>query len=205
MPLVGTKANAGAFGLGWSSARAAEVLGGMVLMTPTSIASTGTGNSSSIGANGSVTFSSCATLSLNGVFTSEYDNYMVVVRHLASTNTALFARYRTAGTDASAANYTDQSLDADGTGVSAVRSTSQTGARYGVMSSSQRSGDTIFVFGPNLAQPTASRNNNAGAQSDAYIGDRAATHSLSTSYDGITLYTGSGTFSGLVCVYGLGG
>lgn len=175
---------------------------GYEICVPTSTAVTGAGSSATINTKGSVTFTSCATLSLNGVFSSTYDNYMIVVRHTASTNTALFARYRLSGTDASAANYTDQSLDADGTGVSSVRSTSQTGARYGVLSSSQRGGDVIYVYGPNLAQPTASRNNNAGAQSDAYIGDRATTHSLSTSYDGITLYTGSGTFSGLVCVYG---
>lgn len=170
------------------------------LITPTSIVVAG--GTASVGQFGKVSFSAATSLSLNGVFSSTYDNYMIVCRHLASTNTALFARYRTAGTDASGANYTDQSVDADGVAISAVRSTSQTGARYGVMSSSQRSGDTIFVFGPNLAQPTASRNVDAGAQSNAYIGDRAATHSLSTAYDGITLYPGSGSFSGEIAVYG---
>ena len=73
------------------------------------------------------------------------------------------------------------------------------------MSSSQRGGDTIYVYGPALAQPTASRNVNAGAQSNAYIGDRAAIHSLSTAYDGLTLFPASGTFDGLVSVYGLVG
>jgi len=180
-----------------------EELGGMVLLTPTSIAYSGT--SATVGANGSVTFSACSVLSLNGVFSADYDNYMVSVRHVSSTDTALFARYRASGVNADAANYTDQAIDATGASVNGFRSTSETGARYGVMSSSQRGGDTIYVYGPALAQPTASRNVNAGAQSNAYIGDRAATHSLSTAYDGLTLYTGSGTFTGLVSVYGLVG
>lgn len=206
MPLVGVKANAGAFGLGWSAVLPGEELGGMVLLTPTSIAYTGGGSeTATIGANGSVAFSACGTLSLNGVFSTDYDNYMVSVRHVSSTDTALFARYRASGVNADATDYTDQSIDVNNTSVNAVRSTSQTGARYGVMSSSQRGGDTIYVYGPALAQPTASRNVNAGAQSSAYIGDRGAVHSLSTAYDGLTLYTGSGTFDGLVSVYGLVG
>jgi hypothetical protein len=180
-----------------------EELGGMVLLTPTSIAYSGT--SATVGANGSVEFTGCSSLSLNGVFSVDYDNYMVSVRHVSSTDTALFARYRASGVNADAANYTDQAIDANGASINGFRSTSQTGARYGVMSSSQRGGDTIYVYGPALAQPTASRNVDAGAQSNAYIGDRAATHSLSTAYDGLTLYTGSGTFTGLVSVYGLVG
>jgi len=203
MPLVATRGGASASALGWSSAPQAEELGGMVLLAPTSIAYTGT--SASIGANGSVEFTACSSLSLNGMFSADYDNYMVLVRHVSSTDTALFARYRASGVNADAANYTDQSLDAFGSTVSAVRSTSQTGARYGVLSSSQRGGDTIYVYGPALAQPTASRNVNAGAQSNAYIGDRAAIHSLSTAYDGLTLFPASGTFDGLVSVYGLVG
>jgi hypothetical protein len=207
MPLVASRANASAKAFGFSAALAGEELGGMVLMTPTSIASTGTGNSSSIGANGSVTFSSCATLSLNGVFTSDYDNYMVVMRRSASAaSITLTARLRdSTPADASGTDYTRQYLYASSTSVTAARETAQTSFRFGAASSIQRDGDVVYIYGPNLVQPTAIRNVGVFSNSDADLIDAASTHSLSTAYSGITVIASTGTISGLVSVYGLGG
>lgn len=206
MPLVGTKANAGAFGLGWSSAPSAEVLGGMVLMTPTSIASTGTGNSSSIGANGSVTFSSCATLQLNGVFTSTYDNYMISIRSVGSTgNDALYLRFASGGTVTTDTNYTYQYLSALSTTLGAGRFGTQSAARIGNTDSSQRGGDSVFIFGPYLSQATAIRNVMVYGSGNAGIVDFTSTHSTASSYDGIYLVSGAGTITGAISVYGLGG
>lgn len=175
------------------------------LVTPTSISSTGTGNSSSIGANGSVTFSSCATLSLNGVFTSDYDNYMIVMRsQLATTSVAFNFRLRSSGTDASGSNYTLQYLAADASTVYGARITSSTAGRIGNATATQRSGYSVYVYGPYLAQPTATRSTDAVGQSDALIVDYACTHSLSTQYDGISFYPDSSSITGLISVYGLG-
>ena len=178
---------------------------GLVVMTPTSIASTGTGNSSSIGANGKVTFSSCVTLSLNGVFTSSYDNYMVVIRnqHSASTLDMGFRLRDSTPADASGSNYTRQYLFADSTSVSAGRGSLVTAAVIGQTSSTQRSGTTAYVFGPYLAQPTAVRCVDGDGASGATILDYASTHSLSTSYVGFTILPlSSGSISGAVTVYG---
>ena len=178
-------------------------INGLVVMTPTSIASTGTGNSSSIGANGKVTFSSCETLSLNGVFTSSYDNYMVQIRSVHSANQrAILTQLRVAGTNATGTNYTTQYIDATSTSVLAARTSSATSFVFGVTSETQRSGDTTFVFGPFLAQPTAVRTVNANGNGSAELFDVAGTHSLSTSYDGFTLSVSSGTFTGAIAVYG---
>ena len=186
-----------------------EALGGMVLMTPTSIASTGSGNSSSIGANGSVTFSSCATLSLNGVFTSSYDNYMIVARGTGSSLTGVTARLRASGSDASGSNYTYQYLYATSTSVTGARTSSGTFfdicAAWG--SGSTQSGDTIYFFGPYLSQPTAMRSVDISGDTtnNGRIFDVATTHSLSTSYDGFSLIPTSASITGLVSVYGLVG
>lgn len=175
------------------------------LVTPTSISSTGTGNSSSIGANGSVTFSSCATLSLNGVFTSDFDNYMIVIRHQGTVTTdELQFRLRLSGTDATGANYVYQQLAALSTTVQALRVSSNTWARLGNAVSALRSGDTTYIFGPNLAQPTAMRATQASAYDNASVIDHASTHSLSTAYDGFSVFPQSGTIAGLISVYGLG-
>lgn len=179
---------------------------GMILMRPTSIVVAGTGATASIGVNGSVTFTSATSLSLNGVFTSAYDNYMVVMRDNSSATTQYFYRLRTAGTDASGANYTYQYIQADGTTVNGARTSSATAGWCGYSSSTQRSGQTVYLYGPNLAQPTAVRSVSVVGADSGRILDNASTHSVSTAYDGITIYPNSPTtFSGLVSVYGLGG
>jgi len=117
---------------------------GLVVMTPTSIASTGTGNSSSINADGSVDFASCATLSLNGVFTSSYDNYMVVMRSVASNNAETGnIRLRASGSDNStASSYTRQYIAANGTSVTANRTSGSDAFIYN-SDDTQRSGTLV--------------------------------------------------------------
>ena len=179
---------------------------GMVLMRPTSIVSTGTSASATIGANGSVSFSAVSSLSLNGVFTSAYDNYMVAIRHQGTVTTdELQFRLRLSGTDATGANYVYQQLAAFSTTVQGLRVSSNTWARLGNAVSALRSGDMTYIFGPNLAQPTAMRAQQASAYDNASVIDHASTHSLSTAYDGFTIFPQSGTITGLVSVYGLGG
>ena len=186
---------------------AAEELGGMVLLTPSSVDITGGGSETATTlANGSVEFSACATLSLNGVFSADYDNYLISMRHTASSTTQIWYRMRSGGSDNSTANsYTWQYLQADGSTVNGARSTNNYAwIAYG--GSTQREGHSINVYGPYLAQPTAVRSVSALGLSDARILDNASTHNQSTSYDGITIYPqATYTFTGLVSVYGLVG
>ena len=176
---------------------------GLHLITPTSIVSTGTGSTATINANGSVTFSSCETLSLNGVFSADYDNYMIVARHSTTADYGWRFRYRAAGADNStASSYTNQYWFADGTSVTATRSA----LNYGWMSwrgNTQRAGVVNYVYGPNLAQPTAWRSVVADDYLNASVLDAGGTHNQSTSYDGITFIASAGSFSGLVAVYGM--
>jgi len=183
---------------------------GLELIKPTSIASTGTGNSSSINTNGSVTCSSAVTLSLNGVFSSTYDNYLLVVRHV-KTGSDLFdsirIRMRLSGTDATT-NYTFQDVYADSTTVAGARDTT-TAAFLTSYTDAGHNGFVMYFYGPNLAQPTAVRA--VGGYCSGGIGtpilrDIAGTHSTATAYDGITLFTSTGSRRfdlGLVAVYGM--
>ena len=178
-------------------------INGLVVMTPTSIASTGTGNSSSINADGSVDFASCETLSLNGVFTSSYENYMIVLRGTCSDNRNIWTRFRVSGTDASGTDYTQQYIYASSTSVSGSRGTFNffsTSVAWG----STQSGNIIYIFGPKLAQPTVARSVDMSGDSINYarIYDVAVTHSLSTAYDGISFLPNGATMTGLVSVFG---
>lgn len=179
-------------------------INGLVTMTPTSIASTGTGNSSSINTNGSVTFSSCATLSLNGVFTSSYDNYMIIVRWVSTASTVTgYLRFRASGTDNStASSYVAQKLaTVGGSTLSAARTTSNQAECFAT-SNDQRDGATFFVFGPQLAQETAFRCTVVNSNGSACLFDFAGTHNQTTSYDGITFICGANAVTGLITVYG---
>jgi hypothetical protein len=177
---------------------------GMVIMRPTSIVVAGAGSSASVRAAGGVEFATATSLSLNGVFTAAYDDYMVVVRFShASTNSNIIYRLRAAGTDATGSNYTYQLLQAASTTITGERSTTTAGY-FADGSNTQRDGFTAYLYGPYLAQPTASRGISASGRSSAQIVDFATTHSLSTAYDGVTIYPQqAGGFSGLVTVYGL--
>jgi len=180
---------------------------GLILLTPTSVDKTGTGSTATISTNGSVEFSACATLSLNGVFSADYDNYMVVMRQNGTgTNTwTIQYRLRASGTDNStASSYVYQRLDADSTTISASRTTSNiwyfsasTGSGYGGM--------VAQIYGPYLAQPTAFRSTNVDAYANAWLPDYAGTHNQSTAYDGFTLsvFNNNLTLSGRIAVYGM--
>jgi hypothetical protein len=63
-------------------------------------------------------------------------------------------------------------------------------------------GQALHIYGPFLAEPTASRGNNASSISGARLLDFASTHSLSTSYDGFTLIPVSSNASGTIHVFG---
>lgn len=209
MPLIATKGNASSFAYGLTGG-APEVLGGMVLITPTSVDKTGTGSTATIGTNGSVEFSSCATLSLNGVFTADYDNYILNAKLTTSSTLSMVlrGRLRSSGTDSTATtDYNSQIMSADGTSASTLRLTD--GGYWTISmvgsSSSHRDGITAHIFGPYLSAPTAYTTVTASAASSARIYDCAGTHELSTSYDGITIYIPNIELTGLVSVYGLVG
>jgi hypothetical protein len=176
----------------------------MELVTPSSIAFSGT--SASIVGSGSVDFSAVSSLSLNGVFSADYDNYMVAIRYVgSSSNVEFFGRLRASSTDNSTTNsYVYQTLTAVSTSVSGSRTTSNQ-ARFGNSHTAQRSGMAIQIYGPHLAQPTAYRTVTAYAFDNATIVDFAGTHNQSVSYDGLTLYQSSGNMTGSVAVYGLRG
>lgn len=175
---------------------------GLVTMTPTSIAHSGT--SATITADGGVDFTTITSLSLNGVFTSSFNNYLIVVSGNGSgDNQFFYGRLRLSGTDASGSNYARQRLFASGVSAGASRLTSQDKVTLGCYDSEQRDLTHIHVYGPALALPTAFRSTGMHGHSGAVLGDTVGTHSLSTAYDGITILPESpDTMTGNIVVLG---
>lgn len=175
---------------------------GLVTMTPTSVDVTGT--SASINADGGVDFTAVTSLSLNGVFTSSFDNYLIVTTPYltGSADEWTLMRLRSSGSDATATNYTVQYLIGNNTSLLVNRLTSQSSGPLSVSAESVYAGTHTHVYGPFLAQPTVWRLTGVSGRSGAYIHDIASTHSLSTSYDGFTCFPAAGSITGNIVVFG---
>jgi hypothetical protein len=176
---------------------------GMVLIKPTSIAHSGT--SASIGTNGQVTFTAVTSLSLNGVFSATYDNYVVALTGTTSSNAFVRCRMFDGSAPVTTGTYTIQHINANDTSVTSGRDGTQSWLDFTNWTSggSLWSGSMISVYGPFLAQPTAIRFVNLDNSSSARIYETAGTHSLSTSYPGLNLFPSAGSISGTVSVYGV--
>ena len=172
---------------------------GMVLVSPTSITHSGT--SATLGANGQVTFTAVTSLSLNGVFSADFDNYALTISAIATAPMDFTLRLRNAGSDSTGSDYTYQYLLANGSGVSGARTTNATSGIFANADNTQSSGYQLAIYGPYLAQPTAYRCVDAYGREGARMYNFAGTHSLSTAYDGITF--AGGTITGALQVYGV--
>jgi hypothetical protein len=177
-------------------------LGGLTPVTPTSIANSG--GSASLTGN-AVNFTGVTTVSINGVFTSAYLNYIVVVSPIVgSAASGLLARWRVAGVDATT-NYTFQEFQANNTTLSGSRAAATSGFRFGTTRTPANGCNYAFMaFGPQSAVPTnASSISNYDSEAGALVSLYAGFHDSSTSYDGFTILGVTGTITGTVRVYAL--
>ena len=179
-------------------------MSGLVTMVPSSIDHVGT--SASINANGGVDFEGVTSLSLNGVFTGDYDNYLMIVGAINDTtgNVTLGTQLSVAGiADATVNSYTAQSLVASDTVYSNGNRTTENSwnTRSPVIADAGWSGYEYHIYGPFLAQPTAMRAVTGIATSGAYMNETAGTHNQSTSYDGL-VFTVARSITGNLIVMG---
>ena len=178
---------------------------GLKMVVPTSVA-VGSG-SGSADANGAVTFSGVSSVSLNGCFTSVYDNYRVFLEITAtSASPGMNLRLRASGTDASGGNYVGggyicrfNSATLGGQDLNA-----STNFELGGANSGQSSNRVAMDFqSPFLAQRTGHHSFTTGFDgTSAYGRAQHSNHNLSTSYDGFTVFPSSGTMTGTIRVYG---
>ena len=176
---------------------------GMKMVVPTSVA-VGSG-SGSVDTNGAVTFSAASSISLNGCFTSTYDNYRFVLTTTSNTATGYInLRLRSAGTDVTASNYFSSVVQAaygstalsnDNSGNSTA-TWSRFGYYDGTTDAYAASGDILLPFA------TAYTSFNVAKARSGY-GSEFATgvYKATTSVDGITIYS-AGNFTGTLRVYG---
>jgi hypothetical protein len=150
------------------------------------------------------TFSAVASTSINDVFSSTYDNYLLLARLTAATiANDLVLRLRVSGSDDTTANY-----NANGqriaTSVVRIASYAATSYRIGETGSQKVSCETK-IFGPNLAALTqfhTTANNGFTNPFECLL--NYGSHNVATSFTGFTIFLdGGGNMTGDVSVYGI--
>jgi len=178
---------------------------GLVPMVPTSV-SVGSGTGT-VGANGLVTFSGVSSINLNGIFTSGYKNYRLVINiDSSSGQTSVGQQLTVGGTAASAGNYYWAGWWTTVTGTGPAALAAQTQAYWYMIEATNSV--TWFnhvqdVFNPSLAKETT-MTGSGGTYSSAWraIGYNCF-HQVATAYDGMKFTSStSNTFTGTIQVYG---
>ena len=146
------------------------------------------------------TFSAVSSVSLDNVFTSDYDNYKIIMSNLShgTGNAIVYHRLRASGTDSTTLYYW-QKLKAEGGSITAAYSPSQSTWSGPLVGLTYGTKITTEIYEPALARVTMmyAQGGYIGISESYYGGQQ-----ITAAYDGITLYPDNGTFSGTIRVYG---
>jgi hypothetical protein len=175
--------------------------GGLVMVTPTTIANSGGTATLTAGA---VAFSGVTSVSLNGVFTSTYQNYFIVANVQNSAAQDVLFRLRVAGTDNSTNNYrTAYAYTSSATAWTVGQ------ANPGTFGYALYAGNFPTLSNMNLGNPQSASETSGVFQASSSSGAPTVGLSFnsfrkddSNQYDGITFYLASGNMTGTIRVYG---
>ena len=157
-----------------------------------------------------VTFTTAATVSMaSGVFTSAYQNYLVLLTLTASsTNQTISLRVNNAGTPRTAASYSGGKFSTNSVSTTqATGSNNATSFNFGALAPTVPGGYAFTVLGPEVSTIYTSWSytgmglqNDFGAVAGTFGGGNYGTAETN---DGLTFFV-SGTISGNYRVYGYG-
>lgn len=152
-------------------------------------------------------FSAVSNFGAANVFTSDYDDYLLVVRATTSSTTSGGFQLTISSTPASTL-YSRQVFSADNTTLSGSRSTAQANL-LGIPQATNGSYaglNMMYISKPALATPTLFKISTAFSQGDFLsirIVDIAGMHETATAYDGWSINMAVGTTTGDYTLYGL--
>jgi hypothetical protein len=176
----------------------AAAAAGLRMVVPTSVAvGSGTG---SVDAIGNVTFSGASSVSLNGCFSSTYDNYLINWDLVSSVSFGLQVRFRSGSTDATTSDYHTQLGQDNSTSVTGLR---VAGASFlDLFPSGQvTSRGSYLIQLPFLAAQTSLIGTSYDLTNDRSVRSMGRYNSTN-SYNGITFLASTGTMTGTFRVYG---
>ena len=156
---------------------------GLTAIVPASVAGTGV----TVSAGGKVSFTGTQSISINGCFSSTYENYMIVVATAsAAASASLSLKMRLAGVDA-ATNYNINKSELNSGGAQTnTNLAAQTSAPFSRTGSGGGS-TKAEMFAPALA--TATRVITLTTDADFFSSTSWVSHTTATAYDGLTITT----------------
>jgi hypothetical protein len=187
---------------------------GQVLTVASGIPSWATPSAGTSGLNliSTTAITGASTYSFNSCFTSTYTNYLVILN--STTNVQfnnIFMRMRAAGTDNTSSNYKWAGYYQPFLSTAAITPQNSNGLNGDGLRLGSFGGANGFthvqVYSPQASEVTSSLsfNTNNYGTNDGYTSQAISAMSVSTSYDGFTIYASSaGNFAGTVSIYGYG-
>ena len=149
------------------------------------------------------TFSASTSIDFSDVFSTTYDNYLIMGTFTANTGSDLNFRFRVGGADNSTSNYNFQVFEADGATLTGGRGANQTNGRF-VATGSGRSSFTTTMFSPFLSQTKHYvGQGECLTTSSNRISNISGSFNDTTSFTGMTVIPGSGSVTGTIRVYGI--
>jgi hypothetical protein len=150
-------------------------------------------------------FSAVSAESFNNVFSADYDDYFFKLNYIGSAIQVLRMRLRVSGTDNSSSNnYLFGRFSARESTTSAGGSVGDTGFTIAGGTNARKSN-----IGVNINRPFATDNTsfstlgNSGTTDPVeFVQIHGGSMTVTTSYDGFTLFPASGTITGTISIYG---
>jgi hypothetical protein len=173
----------------------------LIPVVPTSVA-VGSG-SASVASNGTVTFTGCSSISVNGCFTTSFTSYNIIYNAITIGGTAsIKVRLRASGTDNSSGNYANASSRVPfATGALANFTNSATGTEFyiGDNDTDGKTGYKITICNPMTADKT---NATFQGTSQTYRFEGGMNMTVTTAYDGISFIPNGYTITGTILIAG---
>jgi hypothetical protein len=179
---------------------------GLVPIVPTSVVVAGVGSSASASNLGKVTFAVATSVSLNDVFSADYQKYRLVWRCNSSENTTFRMRFRVAGSDVTTSSYVRGLLSVRNSG--ATFTFSDTGAtNFGITNVNSpaqgRASGVLDFDSPFISSQTTISGHSVGHDpTSVFFTISGFQHITAASYTGLTFFPSAGTFLGEVQVFG---
>jgi hypothetical protein len=142
-------------------------------------------------------FSAVASQSFNNVFTTDYQNYKVIMRFVTSTTSTVQMRFRASGTDNSASEYFTS-----GYGIGTWSLGPVTSMQLAASLTASQKGIDLTVFSPEPAQLSLVTGDSMNSTNNSFysLGNQI---SSTAQFDGFTVFPSAGTITGIIRVYGL--
>jgi len=148
------------------------------------------------------TFTAKSSVSIDDVFSSEYENYRLIMDTNQTAAGEIYGRFRSGGvTDTTTANYLNQWVDIYSTTVDSARQTSPTGILFAYRNGSGTAYSESTIYQPNVSATTKVFTNAVGAKSNWTIQTRVSSHTSGVQ-DGIEIIPNTGTLDGTLRIYG---